>query len=247
MPNIEIRWKKAVAIEQHADHVALTIETPDGCYALRGAYVVAADGSRSPLRKMLGLESHGRTFRDRFLIADVKMEAPFPAERWFWFDPPFHPNQSVLLHRQPDNVWRIDFQLGWDADPAFEKTPERVLPRSGAAWPRCEIRARMGQRLYVLVRADGQLPPRPRAVRGRFGALRLAVRRARREQRRAGCREPCLETGLRAAGQGAGSACWIPTPASASSRPTRTSSTRRARPISSRRRARSAASSATRC
>ncbi len=45
------------------------------------------------------------------------MKADFPSERWFWFDPPFHPNQSVLLHRQPDNVWRIDFQLGWDADP----------------------------------------------------------------------------------------------------------------------------------
>lgn len=130
MPNIDIRWKsRAVGVEEHADHVALTIETPDGCYALHGRYVVAADGARSPLRKMLGLESHGHTFRDRFLIADVKMEAPFPAERWFWFDPPFHPNQSVLLHRQPDNVWRIDFQLGWDADPALEKTPERVIPR----------------------------------------------------------------------------------------------------------------------
>ena len=130
MPNIEIRWKsRAVAVEQHHDHAALTIETPDGCYTLRGRYVVAADGSRSPLRKMLGQESHGHTFRDRFLIADVKMEAPFPAERWFWFDPPFHPNQSVLLHRQPDNVWRIDFQLGWDADPAAEKAPERVIPR----------------------------------------------------------------------------------------------------------------------
>jgi len=130
LPNIEIRWKsRAVAIEERADHVALTIENPDGCYTLRGRYVVAADGSRSPLRKMLGLESHGHTFRDRFLIADVKMEAPFPAERWFWFDPPFHPNQSVLLHRQPDNVWRIDFQLGWDADPTFEKAPERVIPR----------------------------------------------------------------------------------------------------------------------
>jgi 3-(3-hydroxy-phenyl)propionate hydroxylase len=45
------------------------------------------------------------------------MAADFPAERWFWFDPPFHPGQSVLLHRQPDSVWRIDFQLGWDADP----------------------------------------------------------------------------------------------------------------------------------
>lgn len=130
MPNIDIRWKsRAVAVEQGADHVTLTIETPDGCYPLRGRYVVAADGSRSPMRKLLGQESHGHTFRDRFLIADVRMDAPFPAERWFWFDPPFHPNQSVLLHRQPDNVWRIDFQLGWDADPVAEKAPERVIPR----------------------------------------------------------------------------------------------------------------------
>lgn len=130
MPNIDIRWKsRAVGIAQHDDHAVLTIETPDGCYTLGARYVVAADGSRSALRKMIGQESHGHTFRDRFLIADVKMDAPFPPERWFWFDPPFHPNQSVLLHRQPDNVWRIDFQLGWDADPVAEKAPERVIPR----------------------------------------------------------------------------------------------------------------------
>jgi 3-(3-hydroxy-phenyl)propionate hydroxylase len=35
----------------------------------------------------------------------------------------------VLLHRQADNVWRIDFQLGWDADPVEEKKPENVIPR----------------------------------------------------------------------------------------------------------------------
>jgi 3-(3-hydroxy-phenyl)propionate hydroxylase len=57
------------------------------------------------------------------------MTSDFPAERRFWFDPPFHPNQSVLLHRQSDNVWRVDFQLGWDADPELEKQPERILPR----------------------------------------------------------------------------------------------------------------------
>lgn len=127
---IELRWKSRVsAIAHHADHEVLTVETPEDSYQLKARYVVAADGSRSPLRRMMGLESVGHTFRDRFLIADVKMEAPFPAERWFWFDPPFHPNQSVLLHRQPDDVWRIDFQLGWDADPVLERTPERVIPR----------------------------------------------------------------------------------------------------------------------
>ena len=127
---IDVRWHSGVVgVANEANGVTLTVETPDGTYAVNADYVVACDGSRSAVRKLLGLESKGQTFRDRFLIADVKMTAPFPSERWFWFDPPFHPNQSVLLHRQPDNVWRIDFQLGWDAVPDEEKKPERVRPR----------------------------------------------------------------------------------------------------------------------
>ncbi len=133
LPNIEIRWRNAVsAIEPLADGARLGIETPEGMYHLEADYVAACDGSRSPLRALMGQESKGRVFRDRFLIADVRMQADFPAERWFWFDPPFHPNQSVLLHRQPDGVWRIDFQLGWDADPEAERQPERIRPRVDA-------------------------------------------------------------------------------------------------------------------
>ncbi|MBO1018257.1 FAD-dependent oxidoreductase [Achromobacter sp. SD115] len=129
-PNIDLRWKNKVAgVEQRDDGVVLNVETPDGAYALHADWLIACDGARSPVRKLIGQESHGRIFRDRFLIADVKMQADFPTERWFWFDPPFHPNQSVLLHRQPDNVWRIDFQLGWNADPVEAVKPENVLPR----------------------------------------------------------------------------------------------------------------------
>jgi 3-(3-hydroxy-phenyl)propionate hydroxylase len=130
LPNLELRWRnKVTAVTQNADGVEVYVETPDGGYVVQAGYLVACDGARSSVRKALGLESKGRTFRDRFLIADVKMKADFPAERWFWFDPPFHRNQSVLLHMQPDNVWRIDFQLGWDADPEVEKRPENVIPR----------------------------------------------------------------------------------------------------------------------
>ncbi|OWQ93411.1 FAD-dependent oxidoreductase [Roseateles aquatilis] len=130
LPLIDLRWHHGVVgVEQREDHVELRVETPEGPYTLHAAHVVACDGSRSTVRRAIGQESHGRTFKDRFLIADVRMNAPFPAERWFWFDPPFHPGQSVLLHRQPDGVWRIDFQLGWDADPELEKRPERILPR----------------------------------------------------------------------------------------------------------------------
>lgn len=129
-PNIELRWKhKAVAVSQTDDAVAVTVSTPDGEYTLRCDWLIACDGARSSVRTMIGEESRGRTFHDRFLIADVKMEVDYPPERWFWFDPPFHPNQSALLHRQPDNVWRIDFQLGWDADPVEEAKPENVIPR----------------------------------------------------------------------------------------------------------------------
>ncbi len=129
-PHLDVRWKsKVVALEQNTSGAKLTVETPDGSYAISAQYVIAADGSRSSVRNLMGLESKGRVFRDRFLIADVKMQADFPTERWFWFDPPFHPNQSVLLHREADDVWRIDFQLGWDADPEIEKTPEKVIPR----------------------------------------------------------------------------------------------------------------------
>ncbi|CAG2135528.1 putative NADH-specific resorcinol 4-hydroxylase [Cupriavidus yeoncheonensis] len=130
LPAIDLRWRHRVSgVEQDRDGVCLTVETPDGSYSLRARYVVAADGAHSTVRALMGLESKGRVFRDRFLIADVKMSAPFPAERWFWFNPPFNRGQSALLHRQADNVWRIDFQLGWDADPDTEKQPERVMPR----------------------------------------------------------------------------------------------------------------------
>ena len=77
----------------------------------------------------MGLSFEGRVFEDRFLIADIRMPADYPAERWFWFDPPFNPGQSALLHKQPDDIWRIDLQLGWDADPVEERKPERVRPR----------------------------------------------------------------------------------------------------------------------
>ncbi|MFM8690937.1 MAG: FAD-dependent oxidoreductase [Limnohabitans sp.] len=126
----DMRWQyKVTAVTPAADHATLTVETPDGSFDIEANWLVVADGARSPIRRHLGLDIEGRVFQDRFLIADVIMKADYPAERWFWFDPPFHRNQSVLLHKQSNNVWRVDFQLGWDADPEEEKKPEKVLPR----------------------------------------------------------------------------------------------------------------------
>ncbi|MFV0292705.1 MAG: FAD-dependent oxidoreductase [Paracoccus sp. (in: a-proteobacteria)] len=127
---VDLRGQSCVtAIGRHSDHVTLEIDTPEGSYNLEADWLIACDGAGSPTRRMLGLDFIGRVFEDNFLIADVIMQADFPTERWFWFDPPFNPGQSALLHKQPDNVWRIDLQLGWNIDKETEKRPENVIPR----------------------------------------------------------------------------------------------------------------------
>ncbi|MEL6450575.1 MAG: FAD-dependent oxidoreductase [Pseudomonadota bacterium] len=131
---IEIRGRNAVmAMDQRETHVLLDVHTPDGPYQVEAEWLIACDGARSPLRDMMGLSFDGRVFEDNFLIADVKMTADFPTERWFWFEPPFKDaGQSALLHKQPDDIWRIDFQLGWDIDRAKELKEENIRARVDA-------------------------------------------------------------------------------------------------------------------
>ena len=132
---IDLRFKnKVTAHEDKGDHVRLTVDTPEGSYSLETDWYIACDGAGSATRERMGLSFEGKTFQEQFLIADIEMEdSPFGdhavPERWFWFDPPFHPGKSALLHMQPDNIYRIDLQLDVDADAQTEATEEKVLPR----------------------------------------------------------------------------------------------------------------------
>jgi 3-(3-hydroxy-phenyl)propionate hydroxylase len=130
LKNLDLRWKnRVVGLDRLNDGVRLIIETPDGRYRLDADWLIAADGARSTMRSLLGLDFAGVTFEDKFLIADVHMAAEFPTERRFWFAPTFHSGQSALMHCQPDDIWRIDLQLGPDADAVAEQEPARVRAR----------------------------------------------------------------------------------------------------------------------
>lgn len=130
---IEIRGGNRVeSVEPAQNHVCLKVQTPDGAYRLEADWLVACDGARSPVRSMLGLGFEGRVFEDNFLIADVRMKADFPTERWFWFEPHFRSGDSALLHKQPDGEWRIDFQIGWNIDREKELRPENIRARVDA-------------------------------------------------------------------------------------------------------------------
>ena len=130
---IEVRGRNLVSgVTQTDEHAIIDVDTPDGPYQIHADWMIACDGARSPVRDMMGLSFDGRVFEDNFLIADVRMKADFPTERWFWFDPPFAEAQSALLHKQPDDIWRIDFQLGWDIDREAEMDPARIRERVDA-------------------------------------------------------------------------------------------------------------------
>lgn len=124
--NIEVRWRhELIDITPKADSVSVMVSTPDGAYEAETEYLLACDGCKSSVRTLMGLDFEGRVFEDNFLIADVKFNQLRPAERWFHFEPPY-PGWSSLIHKQPDDVWRLDFQLGWDVDKKEAVKPENV-------------------------------------------------------------------------------------------------------------------------
>lgn len=132
-PLIETRWQSRLeGIEIDASGARLTVADPEGGYSFHADWVLAADGARSAVRSQLGLRLQGQNFEGRYVIADVQMEHDYPTIRRALFDPACRPGATVLIHRQPDNIWRIDYQLGDDEDPA-EAVREEVVRASVAA------------------------------------------------------------------------------------------------------------------
>ena len=139
MDNVDIRWGQTVKdIDIDQEKATLTIEAIDNTYRLEADYVLACDGAKSTVRQCMGLDFIGRVFEDNFLIADIKLKKDHPSERWFWFDPPFCKGGTALLHKQPDNIWRCDFQLGWDIDREKAILDKNVTPYiHGYVWQGC--------------------------------------------------------------------------------------------------------------
>ena len=132
-PLIELRWgNRLAAITQHADHAELKVDTPGGDYTLAADWVVAADGGRSPLRAMLGLKMEGAAYEGQFVIADIRADLPLPTERLAFFDPDWNPGNTVLVHREPLGIWRVDYQMPPGETPEQALQPAALKPRIDA-------------------------------------------------------------------------------------------------------------------
>ena len=127
---IDIRWQTRVtSLHARDDGVELIVRTPTGAYRMHTDWLVAADGGRSTVREALGLKLQGATYEGRYVIVDIRMKSTRPTERLAYFDPPCNPGSTVLVHKQPDHVWRIDYQLRDGEDPDEAVLPQNVLPR----------------------------------------------------------------------------------------------------------------------
>jgi 3-(3-hydroxy-phenyl)propionate hydroxylase len=144
-PLIDFRWgNKLVKVEQAGDHAVVQVDTPEGPYTLQADWLVAADGGRSEIRTMLGCKLEGASYEGFFVIADIRIDLPLPTERLAFFDPDWNPGNTILMHREPHGIWRVDYQLppGETPDEALQPASMKaridaqlaMIGHAGAAW-----------------------------------------------------------------------------------------------------------------
>ncbi len=123
---VDMRWGNKLLDQQpDGDGLRLQIDTPEGVYALHTRWLVAADGARSGVRTAMGLKLEGTAYETLFVIADIRIDLPYPTERRAYFDPGWNPGNTILMHRQPQGMWRVDYQL-----PPGESAEQALQPAS---------------------------------------------------------------------------------------------------------------------
>ncbi|WP_431274289.1 FAD-dependent monooxygenase [Variovorax ureilyticus] len=121
---IDIRWgTELTGFAEEGEGLVLSARNALGAYQLRGQWLVGCDGGQSFVRKSLGLNLEGTAYEGRYVIIDIELHSGHPTERRAWFDPPWNPGSTVLMHKQPDDIWRIDYQLR-----AGQSTEEALQP-----------------------------------------------------------------------------------------------------------------------
>ena len=132
-PLIEVRWgNKVTQVSQQPDHVEAVIDTPEGPYPLEADWLIAADGGRSEIRSMMNLQMEGASYEGFFVIADIKIDLPLPTERLAYFDPEWNRGNTILMHREPHGIWRVDYQLPKGESPEDALRPDSLTARIDA-------------------------------------------------------------------------------------------------------------------
>ena len=132
-PLIEVRWgNKLLSLAEDANGATLEVDTAEGPYTLQADWLVAADGARSTVRTLMDLKLEGASYEGKFVIADIRVDLPLPTERLAFFDPGWNPGNTILMHREPHGLWRLDYQLPLGETPEDALQPDSLKARIDA-------------------------------------------------------------------------------------------------------------------
>ena len=142
-PCVDLRWgSRVVEFAQDGAGARLRVQTAAGSYDIEASHVVDASGSHSPFHAWCKAGMQKKHGDDRWCIADVRFSTRPPTERHTWIEAPFNDNRAVWQHLMADDVWRIDYQMAPDADPAHVSSERQVrerLQRQFGPGMECEI------------------------------------------------------------------------------------------------------------
>src|SRR5262245_27667620 len=141
--DFDVRFSHCVtALAQHADHVEAEITSPTGVERLDASYVIGADGGRSTVRKLAGIEFEGFTYPEKFIkiatafdFADVNPNLVF---RNYFSDPDEWCNLFKVRGETPGGLWRVIFPVGAEEDEAEALSDERIESRLQKFFPRAQ-------------------------------------------------------------------------------------------------------------
>lgn len=105
--NVDVRFQAQLTrFEQDDRGVTAVVHGPEGEYTVRGAFLLAADGARSTVRRELGLTFQGYTLEQRFLLVGT----PVPFDRYLhdiaYVNYVSDPEEFLFILRVPE-AWRL--------------------------------------------------------------------------------------------------------------------------------------------
>ncbi len=124
-------------VGQESDAATVRIRRAGAEEAITGAYLVGADGSRSDVRRALGIAFEGEDYPDKILrvMTDDDLDALLPGIAPVTYL--FNGSKSVSFLRMRD-CWRIILRVAKEVDDAAALAPEWILARLEEAIPDCK-------------------------------------------------------------------------------------------------------------
>ena len=109
LPCVEVRFGHEVhGFSQTEDHVDIEVSTSTGSERIRADFLVSAEGARSQIRKLAGIDYLGFTYDEKFLVVSTS----FPFEDVFddlsWVNYVSDPEEWCVILRT-EKLWRVLF------------------------------------------------------------------------------------------------------------------------------------------